>query len=63
MNDQFVSHDGPGVAINFYITNVLAIGVNGNFYQGLNVNSAFNLQKSRATRLGDPITEYQAAGT
>ena len=26
MNDQFVSHDAPGVALNFYLTNVLAIG-------------------------------------
>jgi hypothetical protein len=32
MNDQFVSHNGPGLALNFYITNVVAIGINGNFY-------------------------------
>jgi outer membrane beta-barrel protein len=59
MNDQFVGHPGPGLAINFWITNVLAIGVNGNFYQGLNAPSAFNLQTSRAGRVGEPITEYQ----
>jgi len=59
LNDQFVSHDGPGLALNFYITNVLAVGVNGNFYQGLNSNSAFNLQTSRAARIGMPINEYQ----
>jgi outer membrane beta-barrel protein len=59
MNDQFVSHNGPGLALNFYITNVLAVGVNGNFYQGLNSSSAFNLQTSRAARIGEPITEYQ----
>ena len=59
LNDQFVSHDGPGLALNFYITNVLAVGVNGNFYQGLNSNSAFNLQTSRAARVGEPINEYQ----
>lgn len=59
MNDQFVSHPGPGLALNWYITNVLAIGVNGNFYAGLNVNSDFNLQTSRAARVGEPITEYQ----
>jgi outer membrane beta-barrel protein len=59
MNDQFVSHDGPGLALNFYITNVLAVGVNGNFYQGLNAISAFNLQTSRAARIGEPINEYQ----
>ncbi|MEP7125889.1 MAG: outer membrane beta-barrel domain-containing protein [Byssovorax sp.] len=59
MNDQFVAHPGPGIAVNWYITNVLAIGVNGNFYAGLNSNSAFNLQTSRAARVGEPITEYQ----
>jgi outer membrane beta-barrel protein len=59
MNDQFVAHNGPGVALNFYITNVLAVGVNGNFYQGLNSVSGFNLQTSRAARVGEPITEYQ----
>lgn len=59
MNDQFVLHPGPGLGINFYITNVLAVGVNGNFYAGLNANSAFNLQTSRAARIGEPITEYQ----
>ena len=59
LNDQFVSHDGPGLALNFYITNVLAVGVNGNLYQGLNSNSSFNLQTSRAARIGMPINEYQ----
>lgn len=59
MNDQFVGHNGPGLALNFYITNVLAVGVNGNFYQGLNSISGFNLQTSRAARVGEPITEYQ----
>jgi outer membrane beta-barrel protein len=59
MNDQFVSHDGPGIAVNFYLTNVLAIGVNGNFYGGLNSNSAFNFETSRAARIGEPVTEYQ----
>jgi outer membrane beta-barrel protein len=59
MNDQFVQHPGPGLAMNFYILNVLAVGVNGNFYQGLNSISAFNLQTSRAARVGEPINEYQ----
>jgi outer membrane beta-barrel protein len=59
MNDQFVSHNGPGLALNFYILNVLAVGVNGNFYQGLNGISSFNLQTSRAARVGLPINEYQ----
>ena len=59
MNDQFVSHPGPGLALNFYLTNVLAVGVNGNLYAGLNSNSAFNFETSRAARVGEPVTEYQ----
>jgi hypothetical protein len=34
LNDQFVSHTGPGLNANFYITNVFAVGLNGNFYSG-----------------------------
>src|SRR6185436_8596616 len=59
MNDQFVSHNGPGLAINWYLTNVLAIGINGNWYAGLNNPSDFNFQTSRAARVGEPVTEYQ----
>src|SRR4051794_1000293 len=35
LNDQFVDHPGPGLAADFYITNVLAVGLNGNLYAGL----------------------------
>jgi len=59
LNDQFVSHPGPGISLNYYITNVIAVGVNGNFYFGLNGVSSFNAQTSRAARVGLPITEYQ----
>ena len=59
MNDQFVAHPGPGLALNWYLTNVLAIGINGNLYAGLNSNSDFNFQTSRAARVGEPVTEYQ----
>jgi outer membrane beta-barrel protein len=58
MNDQFVAHPGIGLGINYYIINPLAIGVNGNFYHGLNSQSDFNFETSRAARIGQPITEY-----
>ena len=58
MNDQFVSHDGPGLSLNYYITNILAVGINGNVYHGMNSNSSFNFETSRAARIGMPITEY-----
>ena len=60
LNDQFVGHPGPGMAINYYITNVLAIGLSGTFYQPFNGDSDFNFQNRRATRLAVPLTEYQA---
>ncbi len=59
MNDQFVSHSAPGLALNYYITNVLAVGVNGNLHAPFNVDSDFNFQNRRATRVAVPLTEYQ----
>jgi len=57
-NDQFVSHPGPGLALNYYITNVLAVGVNGNYFGLFNIDSEFNAQVRRATRVAVPLTEY-----
>ncbi|HKQ70652.1 MAG TPA: outer membrane beta-barrel domain-containing protein, partial [Polyangiaceae bacterium] len=57
MNDQFVSHPGPTLAINFYVTNVLAIGVGGGYY--FNSDSKFNAETRRAARVAVPLTEYQ----
>jgi outer membrane beta-barrel protein len=59
MNDQFVAHPGPGVALNYYLLHWLAAGVNANVYAGLNSQSDFNFETSRAARVGQPITEYQ----
>jgi len=58
LNDQFVNHPGPGLNANFYITNVFAVGLNGNFYSGLNGDSDFNFQTRRATRVAVPLNEY-----
>lgn len=58
MNDQFVGHPGVGLAANYYIINPLAVGINGNIYHGMNSESEFNFQTSRAARIGQPITEY-----
>jgi outer membrane beta-barrel protein len=59
MNDQFVSHPAPVLALNYYITNVLAIGLNGALYQPFNVDKDFNGQVRRAARVAVPLTEYQ----
>lgn len=61
LNDQFVGHPGPGLALNYYITEVLAVGVNGQFYQPFNNESSFNAQVRRAARIVVPLTEYQWA--
>lgn len=54
-----MSHPAPGVAFNYYITNVMAVGVNFNWYQGLNSDSDFNAATRRAVRVGVPLNEYQ----
>jgi outer membrane beta-barrel protein len=62
LNDQFVNHDAPGLALNYYITQVLAVGVNGNWYDGLNAEQDFNFQNRRAARISVPLNDYQLSG-
>lgn len=57
-NDQFVSHPGPGLALNYYIWNSFAVGINGNYYNWFNMDQAFNADVRRAARVGVPLTEY-----
>lgn len=57
LNDQFVNHPGPVLAVNYYITNVLAVGVNGGYH--FNNDLAFNAQVRRAARVAVPLNEYQ----
>ncbi len=49
----------PGLALNYYVTQVLAVGVNGNWYDGLNADSDFNFQNRRAARIAVPLNDYQ----
>jgi outer membrane beta-barrel protein len=62
LNDQFVTHDAPGLSLNYYVTQVLAIGVNGNWYGSLNEDSDFNFQNRRAARIAVPLNDYQLSG-
>ncbi len=50
LNDQFVSHPGPGLALNYYITNVLAVGLNGDVYGGLNGETRTSTSRTAARR-------------
>jgi outer membrane beta-barrel protein len=61
LNDQFVEHPSPGLALNYYITQVLAVGLVGNWYDGLNVDSDFNFQNRRAARIAVPLNIYQVS--
>ena len=62
VNDQFVAHNAPGLTLNYYLTQVLAVGVNGNWYGGINAPSDFNFQNRRAALISVPLTEYQFSG-
>lgn len=59
VNDPYVSHPALAVALNYWVTNVLAIGANFLWYQGIESESDLNFSVRRSTRLAVPITEYQ----
>lgn len=61
LNDPYVSHPGLGVGANFWITNVLAVGANFMWFQGLNGRSDVDLRVARSARLAVPVNEYQMA--
>ena len=59
LNDPFYSHNGVGLGLNFWFTNVLAVGLSFIWYEGLGIESDINFQVRRSTRLAVPINEYQ----
>jgi outer membrane beta-barrel protein len=59
LNDPFVSHPALNVGLNYWITNVLAVGANLNWYQGLESESDLNFHVRRSTRLAIRPTEFQ----
>jgi outer membrane beta-barrel protein len=58
-NDQYVSHPALAAGLNYWITNVLAVGANFLWYQGLETDSDLQFSIRRSTRLAVPVTEYQ----
>jgi len=62
VNDQFVTHPAASIGLNYWITNVLAIGTNFLWYQGIESESDLNFSIRRSFRLAVPITEYQLGG-
>ncbi len=61
LNDPFVSHPAAALALNYWFTNVLAIGVNFLWYDwpGAQSDSDLNFQVRRSTRLAVPVSQYQ----
>jgi len=59
LNDPFVTHANIGAGLNYWITNVLAVGANLNWYQGLEKESELNFHVRRSARLGTRPTEFQ----
>lgn len=59
VNDQYVSHPALAVGLNYWVTNVLAVGASFLWYQGVESESDLNFSIRRSTRLAVPITEYQ----
>jgi outer membrane beta-barrel protein len=59
VNDQYVSHPALAVGLNYWVTNVLAVGASFLWYQGVESESDLNFSVRRSTRLAVPITEYQ----
>jgi outer membrane beta-barrel protein len=58
MNDPYVSHQSASLAANYYITEVLAVGVNFLWYGRLNQQEDLNFQITRSFRVLIPINEY-----
>jgi outer membrane beta-barrel protein len=66
MNDPFVSHPALALALNYYVTEVLAIGLNVLWFDygpAGNLTTDTNFQVGRSFRLVIPITEYQIAAS
>jgi outer membrane beta-barrel protein len=59
LNDPFVTHTNIGVGLNYWITNVLAIGANINWYQGLESEKDLNFHVRRSARLGTRPTTFR----
>jgi outer membrane beta-barrel protein len=58
-NDPYVTHPALSIGLNYWVTNVLAVGANFLWYQGVESESDLNFSVRRSARLAVPITEYQ----
>ncbi|MBX3248804.1 MAG: outer membrane beta-barrel domain-containing protein [Myxococcales bacterium] len=62
INDPYASHPAIALALNYWFTNVLAVGVSGQWFQfgdPQRRESDLNFFVRRSTRLGIPVNEWQ----
>lgn len=62
LNDPYASHPAVALALNYWFTNVLAVGVSGQWFQfgdPQTRESDLNFFVRRSTRLGIPVNEWQ----
>jgi outer membrane beta-barrel protein len=62
LNDPYIAHPAGSLAINYWFTNVLALGVSASWFQWgqpQNRESDLNFFVRRSTRLGIPVNEWQ----
>jgi len=59
LNDPYVTHNCFGLALGWYITEVLGLSASFQWYQGLESESIDNFHIARSFRLVVPINEYQ----
>ncbi|MCK9461956.1 MAG: outer membrane beta-barrel domain-containing protein [Proteobacteria bacterium] len=62
LNDPYVQHQSITLALSYYITEVLGVGLSFNWYGGLGKETDLNYSVSRATHQTIPINEYQWGG-
>ena len=58
VNDRLVNHRGPGLSLDYYLTNLVALGIGGTYYRGLGDGSSLSSRTTQAARLSEPGSEY-----
>jgi outer membrane beta-barrel protein len=61
-NDPYMQHQAFNVALNYYITEVLAAGISANVYAGMGALTSLNFSLKRATHQVVPVNEYLVGG-
>jgi Ca-activated chloride channel homolog len=58
MNDPLAQRQAFGLGASYYLTNALAVGLDGKVFRGLDALPSSPAERRRAARLGEAMTEY-----